>query len=445
MHPLSHHGAVSRRRFLTSGAGLAGLAFADGLPASPAAVQRGKAPFPYVPATAYHVLPEAHNNESGYFSLCEGLNRRIYVGTTKYGVNSYLVEFDPATTKQRIVLDTHKVCGVKAKGFAAQAKIHTPNFVAPSGKIHLGSKQGYPEKDDKQEFPGGYVMTYDPKADRAECLGMPRKGYGVGDVVADEGRHILYVVAERVMPKDPMRWLRYDVKKRSYDELGPNPTPYATTLVDKRGRASVLTDNGLCLAQYDPATKRISTRPILLDGREYNPGKTPIPTWKLAADGRTAYLILMSDATLVEIDLFSEGDAVRARSHGRMIEGRNPDCRCGLDIGPDGRVYAVIRVDNTTKFGEGYLHHLTRFDPAKRRAEDLGVLTVRNPNYFPFKRSDGTAPPFSHGMHRLPDGTLTPLHHHMALIVARGGTSYVTVIYPFTLLQVDGLRRSPIG
>src|SRR5688572_28778958 len=205
---------VSRRRFLALGAGAAGLAFAGWPPpASAAQAKPGKAPFPYVQSTAYHVLPETHNNESGYFSLCEGLNRRIYIGTTKYGVNSYLVEFDPATSKQRIVIDTHKVCGVKAKGFAAQAKIHTPNFVGPSGKIYVGSKQGYPEKDEKQEFAGGYVMTYDPKADRAECLGMPRKGYGVGDVVADEGRNLLYAVAERVEPKDPMRWLRYDMKK----------------------------------------------------------------------------------------------------------------------------------------------------------------------------------------------------------------------------------------
>ena len=63
---------------------LASVTFAEAPP---------KAPFPYVWGTAYHVLPGTHNNESGYFSLCEGLDGRIYVGTAKYGVNSYLVEF----------------------------------------------------------------------------------------------------------------------------------------------------------------------------------------------------------------------------------------------------------------------------------------------------------------------------------------------------------------
>ena len=51
-----------------------------------------KPPFPYVEATAYHVLPGTHNMESGYFSLCEGRDGRVYVGTAKYGENAYLVE-----------------------------------------------------------------------------------------------------------------------------------------------------------------------------------------------------------------------------------------------------------------------------------------------------------------------------------------------------------------
>ena len=81
--------------------------------------------------------PETTIEESGYFSLCEGLNGKIYVGTAAYGRNSYLVEFDPASEQMRIVLDTHKLVGLplEATGYAAQAKLHTRNFVGPSGKI----------------------------------------------------------------------------------------------------------------------------------------------------------------------------------------------------------------------------------------------------------------------------------------------------------------------
>jgi len=40
----------------------------------------------------------------------------------------------------------------------------------------------------------------------------------------------------------------------------------------------------------------------------------------------------------------------------------------------------------------------------------------------------------------LPDGTLTPLHVIMAMIVARNGTIYATTIYPFTLLKIETVK-----
>ncbi|MBW3540001.1 MAG: hypothetical protein KY476_07020 [Planctomycetes bacterium] len=402
-----------------------------------AADAAGPPPFPYVRARAYHILPETHNNESGYFSLCEGRNGKIYVGTTRYGENSFLVEFDPAKETQRIVLDTHKVCGVTASGFAAQAKIHTPNFVGASGTIYVGSKQGYPQEGDTQEFPGGYVMTYSPSEDKPRCLGMAKPGYGVGDVVADESRELLYVVAERVTPDQPMHWMLGKLQGGDYRELGPQPTPYATTLVDRRGRASIL-DGQFRLVQYDPKTDGVSARDILLDGKPFRPAdRNSIPTWKLADDGQTAWLILMDDPTLISIDLEGAGETVAARSHGRLIDGTAPDCRCGLDIGPKGRIYAVVRVNNDTGFGTGYLHHLLQFDPSTGQKRDLGVLAVENPDFFDFGPGpDGKPKPWTHGFHRLPDGTLTPLHHHMALIAARDGTVYVTILYPFTLLRI---------
>src|SRR5262249_55812037 len=150
-------------------------------------------------------------------------------------------------------------------------------------------------------------------------------------------------------------------KTKKYRELGPRLTAYASTLIDGKGRANAINGGEFRLSQYDPASGKVTTRPIEVDGQTWD--AAPIPTWNLAADGRTAYLILMRDATLVEIDLYSEGQAVKARSCGKMITGRNPDTRCALSIGPDGKVYAVIRVDNTTRFGTGALHHLVRYDP----------------------------------------------------------------------------------
>src|SRR5207247_8088725 len=142
---------------------------------------------------------------------CEGRNGKVYVGTAAYGRNSYLVEFDPATEKMRIVLDTHKLVGLPLTptGYAAQSKLHTRNFVGPSGKIYVGSKQGYPTAAEREAlkrgekipvYRGGYVMGYDPATDKAENLGMPmplgdtenaagqEEGRGVIDVTWEAGR-----------------------------------------------------------------------------------------------------------------------------------------------------------------------------------------------------------------------------------------------------------------
>jgi hypothetical protein len=397
-----------------------------------------KAPFKYVWGTAHHVLPETHSDESGYFSLCEGNDGRIYVGTAKYGENAYLVEFDPVTEKQRIVVDAHKLCGLTAKGYAAQAKFHTRNYVGPSGIIYVGTKQGYAKKGDESEYPGGYLITYDPRNDTARNLGMPYKKQGIADVVADESRGLIYVVT-----CEDQHWMLYDTATKKFTELGPMLTPYATTLMDGDGKAHALTKD-FQLATYDPATKKVTQRPIEIGDKTFTrESRSSIPTWNLDADGRTAWLILMNDAHLLSIDLSSKGKKVKGTNHGLMLKGEKPDSRSALTIAPDGRIYTLISVQNKTGFGKGKLHHLCRYDPKKRRHEDLGVLAVKNPDFFDFKPANGKKPPWSHGYHTLPDDTMTPLHNHMALIATRDNTLYATIIYPFTLLKIDAFRTKP--
>jgi hypothetical protein len=427
-------------RWWTADGGTANLpkAYAD-------ALKTAAAPKPptYLPAQAFYITPESHNNQSGYFSLCEGLDGNVYIGTARYGENSHLVELDPRSGRQRMVVDTHKLCGLAATGFAAQAKIHTRNFVGPSGKIYLGSKQGYRLNDqDTAVYPGGYVMTYDPRTAAAENLGMPFPGQGIADVVADEARGLLYVVT-----CEDQHWMLGTTRGAPYRELGPLLTPYAMTLVAADGCGYALTKD-FQLARYNPATGQVDVRPIELDGERWTrANEHAIPTWVLSADRQRAYLILMNDATLLEIELTSPAATIKATSRGKLVEGRNPDSRCGLDLGADGNVYAVIRTDNQTGFGTGYLHHLARYSPETGAIEDLGALTVRNPDYFNWSAvgADGKPLPWTHGFHRLPDGTLTPLHAHMSLKCAADNTIYVTIIYPFTLLRVEQFRTPPVA
>ena len=401
-------------------------------------------PFNYVWGKAYHVLPETHNNESGYFSLCEGLDGSIYVGTAKYRVNSYLVEFDPDTETQKVVIDTHKVCGLTDTGYAAQAKIHTRNFVGDSGKIYVGSMQGYATEQDKRDdvkYPGGYLMTYDPKSEETQCLGIPYEGDGIIDVTADEVRGLIYVVTV------PGRlWMVYDTKSKQYRKLDPKLEIITTTLLDASGRAVAVTEDSQ-LTQYDPVSGKVLTRDILVSRKKVDIDIASSPTWVLSEDARSAYLIRMNDPTLIEIDLMGKGIDVRAIAHGKMVRGNKPDSRCALTLSPDGHVYAVVSVKNDTGYGNGNLHHLARYNPKTKKSEDLGVLAVKNPNFFfsspgAQRRHPATSdeyPPY-YGYHKLPDGTLTPLHNHLALIAASDGTLYATIIYPFTLLQIDAFK-----
>ena len=148
---------------------------------------------------------------------------------------------DPHTEKERVVIDTHEVFGVRATGYETQAKIYMPNFVGKSGKIYVGSMQGHPneqEKRDGVEYPGGYVMTYDPRTGATESLGMPYKGEGVIDVMADEERGLIYVVT--IMQQ---HWMLYDVKSKEYRELGPTLAMFGKTLLDAAGRGLALTED----------------------------------------------------------------------------------------------------------------------------------------------------------------------------------------------------------
>jgi len=453
--------------FARFAAALTLLVFANALRAAdPAAA--AKAPFKYVWATAYHVPSEFTTDESGYFSLNEGKDGKVYVGTAAYGRNAYIVEWDPKQPDRpmRAVIDAHKELGLPLTptGYAAQAKFHTRNFTGPSGKVYVGTKQGYRlDAKDTSRYDGGYVFVYDPSTGKIENLGRPMpwgdkrlgaeetEGQGVIDVVADESRGLIYAVT-----CEDQHWMVYDTKQKDkgWRELGPKLYAYATTLIDGKGRAYSLTRE-YSLARYDPASDKVDVIPLTMDGKPFiapvvDGGKGLdggwIPTWNLAADGRTAYLVRMSHSELLKIDLGSdETQSLPVSNLGALIGGAGHDSRSSVTIAPDGRVYVTMKVNNDTGFGGGQLHHICRFDPKTGKIDDVGVLAVKNPNFYglPIGASGATDPatgkqrPWTHGFHQLPDGTLTPLHAHMALVAGQDGSLYATILYPYALLRIE--------
>lgn len=393
-----------------------------------------------VSGTAFHILPRTNNRESGYASICEGLNGRIYIGTAAYGVNSYLVEFDPKTETQRVVIDTHKLCGLSATGFAAQAKIHTRNFVGPSGTIYVGSKQGHPLGGESPwTYPGGYLMTYDPATEKAVNLGkVPFRLHGIYDVVADESRDLLYVTTQSEGLAGQL-WFRYDLETHQFEGLGPIVSAAAHPLLDRQGRCHVLTED-LRLATYDPDDDSLFVRPILeANGNRFTHAEAA-PQWEVDPEGQKAFLIFMDDSIMYEIDLMANGPEVPVKNHGPVIEAQRTGVSMDPHFGPDGKFYLIAGALQPEVFPRS-LSHLVRFDPRTEQSEDLGVITIGNPDYVQFKDVEGKPFPNRRGVVTLPDGQLTPVYNQ-GLAVCRDGTLYAKYIKPFTLLRIDDVRAA---
>lgn len=425
-----------RRHFAWVIAGAFGfLMTAAGIPT------RGDEPLPkqWLRATAYAIPKETTNQGSGYFSIVCGKNGRLYIGTAKYGVNAYLVEFDPATQHMKVVVDAHKEIGTTATGFAAQAKIHTRNFVGPSGRIYFGTKQGYPEKDEKRtDYPGGYPMVYDPETGKTKVYPIPVPHQGIISFVADETRNLGYVsTCSDERPIESSHFLVLDLSTGKYTDLLDTRHMYAFIVLDHRGRAYHPVLGGE-IARYDPDTKRlerlrqeIDGRPPHPDSRLTDPNSHPL-NWDVSPDGKTLYCIPMSTNQLYAYDLTSEGDVLRGRSLGPLLPGaKSTDCRA-LCVGPRGDVWAAV---TERKYGID-LGHLVHYRPGEAAPRDLGPIAISNPDYTAFKDASGKELPWHHGIARLPDGTVTTKYVLLGICEDSSGHVNVLSLAPFTLLRI---------
>jgi sugar lactone lactonase YvrE len=384
---------------------------------------------------AYKIPSEYTNQESGYFSIVEGKNGRIYLGAAKYGVNGYLIEFDPKSAAMKMVLDVHKTIGSDANGFAAQSKIHTRNNVGASGKVYVGSKQGYPEKNEKRsDYPGGYVLTYDPKTGKAEHFGIARKHEGIISVMPDESRGVAYVsTCSDERPIESAHFMILDLKKKTYRDLGDTGHSYAFIVLDHKGRAYHPVRGGR-IARYDPDADKLEKLNITVDGKAPGTEFTKdgaILNWETSPDHKTLYAVEMSTNALYAFDLTATGDKVPGRRLGALLpDAKATDCRA-MCVGADGRVWASV---TEQKRAGGPLLHLVSYTPGDKAPRDRGPVGIANPDFTRFTTDDGKPKPWHHAIRKEKDGTLTPWVP-MGVCAAADGSVYVMTIAPFTLLR----------
>ena len=401
-------------------------------PAAPVA-----APPTWLWSTAHLIPKETTNQGSGYFSIIEGHNGRLYIGTAKYGENAYLVEFDPASGKMEVVVDAQKEIGTTAKGFAAQSKFHTRNNVGASGKIYLGTKQGYPQAgEDWKQYPGGYPMVYDPATRRTRVYPVPIAHQGIIDIRPDESRGVAYIsTCADGRPAASGHFMILDLVKGTYRDLRDCKTNYAFIVVDFQERAYHPITGGK-IARYDPRSDRLEELEQTIDGQPLAPNsllRTDVLNWDISPDGRTMYCVAMTDNQLYAYDLTAPGPALPARKLGKLLAKPATDCRA-MCVGPKGDVWMGVASGNL---------HAVSYHPGDAAPKDHGPLAVRNAAKVQLVGADGNLPAAHYGFVKQPDGAITPRYHIMGVCQARDGRVYLTSLVPFTLHQITPGQPAP--
>jgi hypothetical protein len=386
-----------------------------------------------------HKLPSIYTNqESGYFSIVEGQNGKLYIGSAKYGVNGYLLEYDPKSDTTKMVMDVHKTIGSNASGFAAQAKIHTRNNVGSlTGKIYVGSKQGYPEKGESiDDYLGGYVLTHDPKTGTNEHFGIAKPKHGIISVMPDEEKGLIYLsTCSDSRPIDHTHFMVLDVKTKAYKDLGDMEHAYAFIVVDEKHRAYHPARGGL-VARYDPESGEVSKMTMTIDGKPAPQELTKdgaIQNWDATADRKLLYCVEMSTNQLYVFDMTAAGDAIPGRALGKLLpDAKATDCRA-MCVGPDGKVWMAVTEQQRP---EGALLHLVSYTPGDSAPKNHGKVGVANANTIELKSADGKDKPWHHTLRKEKDGVYTPWVP-MGVVAGRDGTVYVLTISPFLLLKFD--------
>ena len=395
---------------------------------------------------AFHVPSEYTNQESGYFSIIEGKNGRLYVGTAKYNVNAYLVEFNPINSMMQMVVDVHRVIQSMLKGFGAQAKIHTRNNVGQlTGKIYFGSKQGYPDAkagEKLTDYPGGYVFAYDPKTGQTENFGMPLKHSGVISVTPDEERGVCYIsTCDDGRPIEKSHFMVLDLKTKKYRDLGDCSVHYEFIVVDNQGRAYHPYRGGK-IARFDPKADKLDILDITIDGQppplaitkdgtEPKIGHGAVLNWDWSPDHKTLWCVEMSTNQLYSFDLTASGSKIPGKSHGPLLSFANStDCR-GMCVDNKGKVW--MAVSHQVK-GIGQRFDLVSYAPGDKAPRSHGTVGIANRDYVKLTDDKGKAKPWHHTIRIEKDGTWAPWQP-LGIAASADGHVNVLTLAPLTVVR----------
>jgi hypothetical protein len=400
-------------------------------------------PEAWLKSTAYCIPKETATEGEGYFAIVEGLNGRLYIGTHANAVNSWLVEFDPASAAMNIVVDAHRAIGQDLKGFASQSKIHTRGNTGASGKIYFGTKQGYAASGETyKDYPGGYPMVYDPATGETKVYPIPVPHQGIISVTPDESRGIAYISTcadGQPGPHESAHFMILDLEKGTYRDLIDSEHIFAFIVIDHRGRAYHPLRGG-DIARYDPETDKLERLRHLIDGQSPTPESHsadpeghPI-NWDINPERTMLYSAPMSANQLYAYDLTQEGDTLHGRSLGTLVPGATAtDCRA-MCVGPTGEVWVAV-TESRPEVGD--FLHLVSYKPGDPAPRDRGPVSIVNPDFTEFTGAEGKPLPFHGGFLKLPNGLTTTRYVILGVCQGRDGAVNILALHPYSVLRIE--------
>src|SRR5258706_7684199 len=240
---------------------------------------------------------------------------RVYIGLCKHGGDGRLAQFDPATGKVRVLGNMMEVTHERALGRQSQSKIHTKLYEANDGRIYFGTHFGnwwyHAREQEAASYPGGHILSYDPRTDHIEDYGIPFPNVGgIITLALDTRREILYG-----MTFPTGNFVRFDPAKREGQVLGRMNNWHAvvrTLVVDASGRVYGSAEPNR-IFRYDPGTGRVEFLGETIPERA---GLDPSPEtstttkrlWRtaiLSRDGKKIYGVQAGSVDLFEMDLES--------------------------------------------------------------------------------------------------------------------------------------------
>ncbi|HVC92668.1 MAG TPA: hypothetical protein VND64_03210 [Pirellulales bacterium] len=400
-------------------------------------------PNAWLNATAHCIPKETATEGEGYFAIVEGKNGRLYIGTHGNAVNSWLVEFDPASAAMNVVVDVHQAIGKDLRGFGAQSKIHSRNNTGDSGKIYFATKQGYQAAGETYtDYPGGYPMVYDPATGGTKVYPIPVPHQGVISITPDESRGIAYISTcsdGKPGPHESAHFMVLDLNQGTYRDLVDSEHIYAFIVIDHRGRAYHPLRGG-DIACYDPETGTLHRLKHTIDGQSPSPESHsadpeghPI-NWDIDPKRTTLYSVPMNANQLYAYDLAQEGDTLNGRGLGSLVPGATAtDCRA-MCVGPTGEVWVAVTEPHPDV---GSLLHLVSYKPGDAAPRDRGPVAVVNPDFTVFTDAAGNALPFHGGFVKLKNGRTTTRYVILGVCQGRDGAVNVLALHPYSVLRIE--------